>query len=391
VNDRTSQHKNPRHRFPWREGNHVELLVDGETFFPSMLEDIGRAKHYVWLEMYLVESGRIADRFIDAMLEAVKRGVEVRLVVDHWGSWYLHRHDREKLRAGGVQLRDYNRLRFRNLFSNLARDHRKLLVVDGAIAYAGGAGITDQFVDTGGPKRPWRETMVRIQGPVLQDWEELFVEVWNHSGAPDLKAPRSSTAAWIEGMPGRVTVAGGRRLQGVMSSLIRHIRTAERFVWVSTAYFVPTWRFRRALRGAARRGVDVRVLVAGPHSDHPAVRYAGRRYYTHLLRAGVRIFEYQPRFLHSKAAICDGWCSVGSSNFDRWDLRWNLEANQVVDDQRFAGEIVAMFKQDFQDSVEITLQEWLKRSRSMRRREWFWGLVDVWLHRLGRGRSGPTD
>jgi cardiolipin synthase len=356
-----------------------------------MLGDIDRAKHFVWLEMYLVESGRLADRFIDAMLEAAGRGVEVCLLVDHFGSWYLHRHDREKLKAGGVLVRDYNRLRFANLFSNLARDHRKLLVVDGTVAYVGGAGITDQFVDVGGPSRPWRETMVRIQGPVLQDWQKLFTEVWNHSGNADLKPSNDATSPWIDGMPGRVTVAGGRRLQGVMHSLVRHIRTAERFAWVSTAYFVPTWRFRRAMRGAARRGVDTRILVAGPHTDHPAVRYAGRRYYTHLLRAGVRIFEYQPRFLHSKAAICDGWCSVGSSNFDRWDLRWNLEANQVVDDQRFADRVEAMFENDFRDSVEIVLDEWLQRPLSMRRREWFWGLVDVWLHRLGRGRSGPTD
>ncbi len=390
VSRRKSGIRRFRHRFPWREGNHFELLIDGERFYPRMLDDIGRAKDHVWLEMYLFESGRVADSFIDAMVGAAGRGVDVRLLIDYFGSWYLHNRDRERLRAAGVHLHDYNRLRFKRLFANLARDHRKLLVVDGSVAYVGGAGITDEFVDLDGRRKPWRETMVRIQGPVLDDWQQLFVEVWNQGKRELLQAVPSNPALWIDGMPGRITVAGGHRFQGVMSSLVRHIRTAERFAWISTPYFVPTWRFRRALRGAARRGVDVRIMLAGPHTDHPAVRYAGRRFFTHLLRTGVRVFEYQPRFLHSKAAICDGWCSVGSCNFDRWNLRWNLEANQVVDDQRFAERVKDMFEDDFRDSVEINLDEWLQRPASMRRREWFWGWVDRWLHGLGRGRSGPA-
>jgi cardiolipin synthase len=386
-----TQRGRPHRRFQWREGNHFELLIDGKEFFPRMLDDIDRARDHVWLEMYLFESGRLADRFIAALTDAARRGVEVRLVLDSFGSWYLHGRDRAILRGAGVLLRDYNRLRFRRLFSNLARDHRKLLVVDGSVAYVGGAGITDEFADLDGRRKPWRETMVRIQGPVLDDWQQLFVEVWNHSGAKDLVAEPAKPALWIGGMPGRVAVAGGRRHQGVMSSLIRHVRAAERFAWISTPYFVPTWRFRRALRGAARRGVDVRVLLAGPHTDHPAVRYAGRRFFTGLLRAGVHIYEYQPRFLHSKAAICDGWCTVGSCNFDRWNLRWNLEANQGVDDQRFADRVKAMFEDDFRESVEIGLSEWLQRPASMRRREWFWGWMDRWLSRLGRGRAGPAS
>ena len=152
------------------------------------------------------------------------------------------------------------------------------------------------------------------------------------------------------------------------------------------AYFVPSWKLRRALRRAARQGADVRLLLPGPETDHPAVRIAGQRYYTSLLKSDIRIFEYQPRVLHSKALICDQWVSIGSSNFDRWNLRWNLEANQAVDDEQFAEEVARMFVDDFADSAEIKLESWRRRPGYRKWRERFWGRVDLWLHRLGRGR-----
>jgi phosphatidylserine/phosphatidylglycerophosphate/cardiolipin synthase-like enzyme len=167
--------------------------------------------------------------------------------------------------------------------------------------------------------------------------------------------------------------------------LLNHIRSAERTVWLATAYFIPAWRIRRALRNAARRGVDVRLLLPGPHTDHPAIRHAGRRFYGRLLANGVRIFEYQPRFLHSKVFLCDHWVSIGSSNLDRWNLRWNLEANQEIDDSAFAGQVRAMFEADFRESIECRYAQWRKRPWSARARERLWGRVDLWLHRLGRG------
>ena len=149
-----------------------------------------------------------------------------------------------------------------------------------------------------------------------------------------------------------------------------------------TACFVPLGRLLRALRLAARRGVDVRLLVPGPETDHPSIRYAGRRHFYPLLRAGVRIFEYQPRFLHAKVLLCDGWVSLGSSNVDRWNLRWNLEGNQEIEDSLFAHDVRELFENDLQDSTECVLQDWRSRSWVGRWQEWFWGHVEGLIEKL---------
>jgi len=176
-------------------------------------------------------------------------------------------------------------------------------------------------------------------------------------------------------------------VQDIRRSLYNRLRSAERRIWITTAYFVPSRRKVHALKNAVQRGADVRLLLPGPISDHPAVRHAGRRFYSGLLRAGVRVYEYQPRFLHAKTAVCDDWVSIGSSNFDRWNLRWNLEANQEVDDRSFADAACALFENDLRDSIEITYPDWRRRGLRARLREHLWGRVDLILESLGRLRG----
>lgn len=382
-------------RFPWRAGNRFELRVDAEGFYPPMLEAIARARRFVWLEMYLCESGAVANRFIEALAAAARRGVAVRVLLDAFGARGLARADRQRLADSGVALAFYNPLRLRRWTANLARDHRKLLVVDGERVFVGGAGITDEFDPPGQPKRRWRETMLEITGPVTADWQQLFAQAWARA-VPDAAlppapcvaapAPAASGGGGEGGMRGRVLVAQNPVHREITRALLHDIRRARRRVWLQTAYFIPSWRLRRALRRAARRGLDVRLLLPGPYTDHPAVRYAAQRFYERLLAAGVRIFEYQPRVLHSKVALCDDRVSLGSSNFDRWSLHWNLEANQQVDDAAFAARVQAMFEADFACSVECRYPEWRRRAWWVRWRERFWGSVDRWLNRLGHGR-----
>ncbi len=378
--------KTRRFRFNWRDGNRFDLLVDGDHFFPRMLDAIERARKTIWLEMYLFESGVVATKFIDSLLAAADRGVSVKLLLDDFGSRGLSRYERNRLQHDNIEACFYNKLHWAKLFDNMARDHRKLLIIDGEIAFVGGAGITDEFAPLDGVNRQWRETMLEISGPALQDWQVLFAEVWLESSKSHIEESFIKSDVLSEGKKGRVTVARGIRSQGIMRSLVIRIGAAEQRVWFSTAYFVPSWKLRRALRRAARQGADVRLLLPGPETDHPAVRIAGRRYYTALLNSGIRIFEYQPRVLHSKALLCDQWASIGSSNFDRWNLRWNLEANQAVGDPDFAEEVAAMFTDDFAQSSEIKLEDWKQRPRHHRWREKFWGRVDLWMHKLGRGR-----
>jgi phosphatidylserine/phosphatidylglycerophosphate/cardiolipin synthase-like enzyme len=376
-----------RYRFPWRDGNRFGLLVDGREFLPAMLDAIERARRYVLLELYLFESGAVAERFIEAFASCARRGVSVNLLLDDFGARGLRRDDRDRLRLAGVELVFYNPLRTGRLFANLARDHRKLLLVDGELAFVGGAGLTDEFDPPSRPEGRWRETVLRIEGPVVGDWQQLFGEIWNRNARTPLELPRPEIPAISHGARGRVTVARGPGSQEIQRDVIKRVRAASRRAWIMTAYFVPSWRLKRALKHAARRGVDVRLLLPGPISDHPGVRHAGRRFYARLLAAGVRIFEYQPRFLHAKAVLCDDWASLGSSNLDRWAMRWNLEANQEIADARFAAEVQAMFEADFREAIECQYARWLRRPWVARARERFWGRMDLFLHRLGRGRE----
>ncbi|MHB8453619.1 MAG: phospholipase D-like domain-containing protein [Acidiferrobacterales bacterium] len=375
-----------KYRFPWRSGNNFELVIDGQRFFPRMIQEIDGAQRFVLLEIYLFESGAVANRFIASLSAAARRGVEVRMMLDDFGARGLNRSDRARLEDSGVHLAFYNPLYIGKRLKNLARDHRKLLVIDGTTAFVGGAGIADVFDPPRSPELRWRETVVMIGGPVIADWQTLFVEIWDHYTRETLGLPGPVTVPSGDGVLGRVTLVKGVSQQGIKRDLLKHIKSAERRVWLSTAYFVPSRQFRRALRRAARRGVDVRLLLPGAHIDHPAVRLAGRRFYASLLRSGVRIFEYQPRFLHSKVSLCDFWASIGSSNLDRWNLRWNLEANQAIDDSHFAEQVRVMFEMDFVESVECNYQEWLHRPWRARISERLWGMVDRSLNGVGRGR-----
>ncbi len=376
-----------KYLFPWRPGNRFELLVDGRQFFPLMLEAIEKAQRHVLLEIYLIESGAVATRFIDAFVLAASRGVTVKLLLDDFGALGFSPRDRERLVRGGVELLLYNPIRFSKHLRNMLRDHRKLLIVDGEVAFVSGAGITDAFDSPEDPERSWRETAARIRGPVLADWQELFVRLWNRHASNPLDLPAPAPPAEADDMRGRVTVTTALARQDIKRSLYNRVRHAKRRVWLATAYFVPSRKVRRALKQAARRRVDVRLLLPGPYSDHPAIRHAGRRFYAGLLRAGVRIFEYQPRFLHAKTILCDDWVSIGSSNLDRWNLRWNLEANQEAESAAFGDAVKMMFDEDLRNSIECLYETWRRRPWPARLREHLWGRVDMWLESLGRRKG----
>ncbi|MET0218292.1 MAG: phospholipase D-like domain-containing protein [Burkholderiales bacterium] len=370
----------PKYAYPWRAGNRFDLLVDGPAFFARMLEAISTANRHVLFECYLFESGEVADRFIEALIRAARQGARVMVLLDGYGALGLRPEDRHRLERGGVDLAFYNALHWQKGVRNLLRDHRKLVVVDGVVGFVGGAGVTDEFDPQREPHMRWRETMLEIHGPVVVDWQDLFASTWRSAGQPAALLSRPDAAALDAGFPARVTVTDGVLRHEITRTVIRRIAVARQRVWIATAYFLPSLRLRRALAHAARRGVEVNLLLPGPHTDHPAVRHAGRRYYRRLLRHGVRIFEYQPRFLHAKAVLCDEWASVGSSNLDRWNLRWNLEANQEVDDPRFATKLAAIFEHDFAESSEITRSAWERRPWRLRLLESVWGSVGRWLH-----------
>jgi len=226
--------------------------------------------------------------------------------------------------------------------------------------------------------------MVQIEGPVVADWHRAFARTWRRCGPELAVAAPPATAARAGGAAGRLSLSEARQRSVLANGVIRQIDGATRRAWIMSAYFVPSRRFRKALRRAARRGVDVRLLMPGPRTDHPWVRQAARRLYGRMLRNGVRIFEYQPHMLHAKVIVCDDWVSIGSSNLDRWSFRWNLEANQEVADARFADTVAALFEGDLRVSQAISRRHWRQRAWLDRLRESIAGALDRQLDRWRR-------
>lgn len=370
--------------WPWREGNRFELLEAADQYFERMIQAIDDARSYVLLEMYLVVSGVLAGRFVEAFVRAAHRGVAVRIQLDGFGSLGLVQADRQRLTAAGVDLRFYNSVSLRKRLRNFLRDHRKLMLVDGQVAYVGGVGLTDEFGVTGPRGWPWRDLVVEIRGPVVSDWQQAFAQSWQRSGG-ELPMPLPP----LDALPGecaraRVALSEAWYRSDLANAVARRIGSSTQRAWIMSAYFVPSRRFRKALRRAARRGVDVRLVVPGPLTDHPWVRHAARRFYGKLLRSGVRIFEYQQRVLHAKMTICDDWVSVGSSNLDRYSFKWNLEANQEVDNRAFADTAAAVFAHDCGQSLELDRRHWPQRAWLDRLQERLAGSLDRWLDRWRR-------
>lgn len=362
-------------RFPWRADNSFRLLVNADEFIPVMLDVIKQAKKFILFEMYLIDSSRVTTSFIDTVLNAAERGIIFYIILDDFGTRGLHQKDRNKLKHKNINITVYNPLQLSRIRHYFFRDHRKLLLADGEIAITGSAGLTAENDPSNSADKNWRDTMLIIKGPVVNDWLRLFEGLWNRSSPDHLRLPDCPTIEQASAMYGRVIDSRPMRANIINRSVVRHGLLAERTIWFVTAYFHPPWSIRRMLRKKARQNLDVRILLPGPKSDHPSVWYLGHRHYSRLLHAGVRIFEYQPQFMHSKMVVCDEWCTIGSSNFDRWELPRNLEANQEIVDHEFITEIKAMLEKDFSNSVEIVYEDWNKRSWIRRIKEWFWNQV----------------
>ncbi len=373
-----------KYQFPVRDSSRYQLLVDGVNYFRRMQAIIDEANDYILLEQYLTTSGTISNRFIEHLCLAAKRGVAVYVLLDDFGSTGLALPDRTKLVKAGIKLCMYNPVRFKRFFNSLFRNHRKCLVIDNQFAFVGGAGLADEFSEDTYGLQAWHDVMLEIQGTAVQDWSELFVQTWRKHSDLAIDITSESKPVKDKNQVGRLLISAPFKRQEIKRALIKQLRRAQHHAWITSPYFVAPRRIRRTLRQTARRGVDVRLLLPGQHSDHPWISYAARRHYMRLLRSGVRIFEYQPRFIHAKIELCDNWVSLGSSNLDRWNQHWNLDANQEVCDREFAHEIKQLFLNDFADSLEITLAYWQKRPLFTRIRETLSGQIIYWIERFLR-------
>ncbi len=365
-------------------GNRVTLLQDGPATYEAMFAAIRAAKDHVNVESYIVESGEVGDKFADLLLERQAAGVQVNMIYDSVGALKTPKAYFDRLKAGGISVLEFNPLNplaARTEWAPNNRDHRKLLIVDGRTVFLGGINISSVY-STGSfgrghddapvdPTRGWRDTDVQIDGPVVAEFQKLFMRTWDKQKGGML--PQRNYFPAIESTGKEIVRAVGSspddQFSFVYLTLIAAITHAEKQIYITNAYFVPDPQLLQALVDAAGRGVDVRLILPSK-SDSATVFHAGRSYYSELLAGGVRIYERQGALLHSKTAVVDGvWSVVGSSNLDWRSALDNDEINAVILGREFAQQMLATYAADMAASQQIDPEAWERRPLVNRFRE----------------------
>ena len=375
-------------------GNRLVLLEDGPATYRAMFAAIRDARDHVNLETYIFEAGRVGEAFADLLLQKQRAGVQVNLIYDGIGSLGTPAAFFDRLREAGVRTLEYNPVnpaRAKNKDWTLNnRNHRKLLVVDGRVAFLGGINISETYSSgsgsgSGGGKkrRPpgWRDTHLQIEGPVVAEFQKTFIDTWARQNGPPLPERNYFPRVARQG-DGIVRAIASRATDPdspIYLTLLSAIAHAERSIRLTIAYFVPDPQMREALAAAARRGVDVEIILPGK-SDSWIVFQAGRSHYDEMLDAGVKLYERREAILHSKTATIDGvWSTIGSTNLDWRSFLHNDELNAVVLGSDFAGQMDAMFARDRAASTPIDAAQWRRRPFHLRVQEWIARRFEYWL------------
>jgi len=370
-------------------GNKVTLLEDGAAAYAAMLAAIGAAQDHVNLETYIFEDDEIGRQFADLLLEQQGRGVQVNVIYDSVGGLSTPKAFYERLTAGGIAVLEFNPVSPLSVATPwLAnhRDHRKLLVVDGQIAFIGGINISSVYSSGSTARRaaagaaqaaPWRDTHIQLDGPVVGELQKLFLETWQKQRGAPLAARQYFPALKAQGndIVRAIGSTPDDPYSQIYLTLVSAIGNAEKQIYLTNAYFVPDPQLVKALNDAVGRGVDVKLILPS-HSDSDIVFHAGRSHYAILLEGGVRIFERGGELLHAKTAVIDGvWSTVGSTNLDWRSFLDNDEINAVVIGRDFGRKMQDMFAKDLAASQEIDPRNWHRRPISLKLREW---MARVW-------------
>jgi cardiolipin synthase len=350
---------------PLHEGNRVQLLLNGEELFPTLYRDLRAARRSITLRLYYAESGAVADSLRAILAERARAGVRVLCLFDGVGTTLPPSYF-ESLREAGVRVRTLRPVRLYNLNWAQNRSHVRAIVIDGTVGYTGGFGIADKWLGDGRHPDQWRDSNVRFSGPAVSQLQAAFAAGWAEASGTLVTGPTffpeaglDSTGTVYAGLLYTTPTVGSTPAERFLALTIT---AAQHTLYISNSYFVPDDDLVRMLSEAARRGVDVRILAPSRKTDVPSVRLAGRNRYEELLRAGVRIYEYQPAMMHAKSFVADGiWSSVGSMNFDNRSTALNDESNLVVYDRRLGALLESVFLADLRHSREIRLPRFLRR------------------------------
>jgi cardiolipin synthase len=349
---------------PLLHGGTAELLQNGDRFYPAMLEAIRGAQHTINFEIYIFDSDDTGREFIEAFKERARAGVEVRLLLDAFGSFRLKRAHRRELLEAGVRLKFFRPLALRNLVRLYRRTHRRAIVIDGHIGFTGGAAISNKWRgDTRTPKE-WRDSMTRVTGALVGGVQSAFAGNWVYVCGEFIAGPRFYPPGRDEGPACGLSVVSSPSdaKQPIRMLIWLSFVNARRRLWIASSYFIPDLQLRKAVIDRARSGVDVRILVPGNHTDAVPVQYAGRGFYEELLAAGVRIFEYQASMMHAKTVVVDdAWVLVGSANMDERSMEINEENLLGIGEAEFARSAAEGLERDLGRSREIELEAWRRR------------------------------
>ena len=427
-------------RRPASAGNQVELLVDGPAAHAAQLDAIKKARHHIHLDIYIITDEKIGQQYAEALSECARKGVIVRLMFDSIGGAGAGEKFKTALKEAGVQLLEFHKTDDLRVWRINRRSHRKLLVVDGQIAFTGGINIMDEYTQAspagearsgagasssggaassggstltgsgGAGMRPsqlpvgagWRDTHIQVEGPAVAAFQRAFLEAWEAGkGEIDLSGEYFPPLRPAGNEVVRVLTSEGTDLLSVFLAVPESVATAllskrekrnviygtyfnaiqlaQKRVWITQSYFAPNEDFADLLRDTAKRGVDVRLLLPAK-SDVGYLPLITRAFYDRLLKSGVKIYEYEPVMLHAKTAVVDGvWATVGSANLDYRSFIHNDEANAVVIGKRFGSKMEALFEQDMAHSTPITLEEWRERPWLERLKETGASLIKYWI------------
>ena len=348
-------------------GNAAVILLNGDEIVPAMTGAIRAAKKSVNLETYIFQPDRAGRMVADALIAAARNGVEVRLLVDAWGSKF--KDLKKEFDDAGVQARKYRPVRLFAIHKVGRRTHRKILVVDGRIAYTGGLGIDDRWLGDARNTDEWRDTQVRVDGPVAAQMQAIFSEDWTFTTGEILAGERFYPQIPSKGGTLGQAVKASRGDSTSLAKMLYFIaiESASKSIYIENAYFLPDKELRKAMLDAVKRGVDVQVMVPGRNIDLPMVRQASWSHYGELLEGGVRIWEYEPTMLHNKTMVVDGiYSTVGSINFVARSMNTNAEESLAFYDRDFAKKLESMFHKDREHCEEITYSKWKDRGFTKR-------------------------
>ncbi|HUS20271.1 MAG TPA: phospholipase D-like domain-containing protein [Terriglobales bacterium] len=365
--------------------NRIQVLPNGENYYQAELNTIAQAQHSIHLEMYIFYDSEIGKRFVAAIAERARAGVQVRMVIDAIGSLNTGKDFFKPITDAGGKVNWYHPVRWYNWDRANNRTHRELIVIDGRKAFVGGAGVADHWLTAKDDKPRWRDTMVFIEGPAVAALQGTFVENWLESSGEVISDPaffpiipsdgtadRGESAAMV--VNSSASVGGSTRARILFQTLLA---SAKSTIIMSTPYFLPDGDARNDLIKAVKRGVSVKIITPGKQSDHAVTRSSSRRLYGDLLKNGIEIYEYQPTMIHAKILVVDGkWSVVGSTNMDNRSFELNDEVNLAAFDGGMSRRLTEDFNEDLRSSRRITYDEWKNRPWRERLTEGFGWLIE---------------